>query len=404
MQQKRNKKSWVEKLGIFVSIVLVANNISFIHGMASVYYVLMILALAAILMKSKIIHVSNTMIILYLACLFSILFNDVPDIFKPYQRLFTFFMMTMLLSPFIISEVFTQFRLQVIATFLSLLRYVILGSVVAGVLGMGYSRIYFQGITNHSMVLGPFAALCILFCIYQFLAGGLSRKKKAFYIILILSSLFCLLQAASRTAFIACLAAVAIFITLYYNKNLGKYLRIVVGCFIIAALTFPLWGQFLDKLEAKNSGNIDSLSVSSREEHWEKRIAEFESSPMIGIGFASVDTKDTVGSNFSDDGQVETGSSWLCTLSMTGILGFIPMTMLFITAIAKTWKMRSTTLLLSCFLIAILSFWILHMMAEGYIFAGGSTMFFCVWILIGIMHGLPQNTKAAYELQHKLCK
>lgn len=397
-------KSGIEKLGIFVGVVLVANNISFIHGVASVYYALMAFALVCLLLKVKAVKVAYSMLFLYAACFASILFNDIPALFNPYQRFLSFLLMTILLSPFITSPSFTVFRSQVLVCILSLLRYVILGSVIAAMLGMGYERIYFQGITSHSMLLGPFASLCLLFCIYQFTAEELPRKKKRFYIVLILCSLFCLIQAASRTAFIACIVAAAVFLAIYFRRNMQRYFRLVIGIGIAAALSFPLWGRYLDKLEAKNSGNIKSLSVESREEHWAKRIIEFKSNPVIGIGFASVDITNLTGSNFSDNGQIETGSSWLSSLSMTGVCGFVAMVIVFAGAIMKTWRLRDYTPQLTSLLISMLTFWIFHMMAEGYIFAGGSSMFFCVWILLGVMYGVSQNPLLADELQQKLYK
>ena len=42
------------------------------------------------------------------------------------------------------------------------------------------------------------------------------------------------------------------------------------------------------------------------------------------------------------------------------------------------------------------------MMAEGYIFAGGNSLAFCVWLTLGVIYGVTGNKDLAYELQQKL--
>lgn len=398
------KKTGCEKLGVFIGLILILNNISFMPSMASVYYVVMFISLLFLLFQSRNIQINGIMIWLYIACFASILLNKVPSLFHPYQRLMSFIIMSALLSPFIISDAFTRFRTQAFATILYLLQYVIILSVILRIFGYGYDKGYFQGITTHSMMLGPFAALCSLYCILQILGGPLRKYKKIFYWILVALSLFCLLQAASRTAFIAGIISILVFLTVFYKNNIGRYFKRLTVLVIVLVFSFPLWNQYLDKLQEKNEGET-TLSLNSREIYWHTRIREFESSPFLGIGFASVNIDSTEGSTFNAaDGKVESGSSWLSSLSMTGIFGFIALAIIFIIAFVKAWKLWEYAPLLSSFLISMLCFWVLHMMAEGYIYAGGSSMFFCVWILLGIIYGVSSNKELAYEFQYKLCK
>ena len=393
-----------EKLGVAVGLYLVLNNLSFFPSTGALYYVVMGLSLVYLMATSRGMRFSGIMIWLYTACFLSIIFNKVPSLFSPYQRLASFFIVTSLLFPFIISDTFTKFRSQVFVTVLSLLRYVIVCSFVMGLLHMGYNLNYFQGITNHSMLLGPFSAMSVLYSLFNFLPQEQTKKKKMLYAVILLCALFCLLQAASRTAFIACLVSAMLFLALYFRRNLGRYVKVVACAVAVVALSFPLWIRYMDKLEEKNNGDT-SLSFDSRAVYWQTRVEEFESSPLIGIGFSSVDIDNEKGSNFNaESGQVESGSSWLSALSMTGLLGGLALVSVFVSAIAKAWKLWTYTPLLSSFLISLSVFWIFHMMAEGYIFAGGSTMAFCVWILLGIIYGVSENKELAYELQRKLCK
>lgn len=399
------KKTGSERLGIFIGLILILNNISFVPSLASVYYAIMFISLLFLLFQSRNIQINGIMIWLYIACIVSILLNKVPNLFHPYQRFVSFFIMSILLSPFMISDTLTRFRTQAFTTILYLLQYVIILSVIFRIFGQGYDKGYFQGITTHSMMLGPFSALCTLYCILQILNGPPGKIKKIFYWVLVALSLFCLLQAASRTAFIAGIVSALVFLTVFYKDNIGRYFKRIVVLAVILVVSFPLWDQYLDKLQEKNEGGTTTLSLNSREIYWQTRIREFESSPFFGIGFASVDIDNTEGSTFNAaDGKVESGSSWLSSLSMTGIFGFLALAIIFITAFVKAWRLWQDTPLLSSFFISMLCFWVLHMMAEGYIYAGGSSMFFCVWILLGIIYGVSSNKELAYEFQYKLCK
>ena len=402
MQSRTQRRNFIEKSGVIIGCILIANNIAFIPSIGAIYYLIMLFALFIMLNKSSQIRMSGIMIWLYVACIMSIIFNDIPAFFHPYMRFVSFFIMTALLSPFIVSVTFTCFRIQTFSTIMGLLQYVIIGSILFRIVGLGYEKGYFQGMTSHSMILGPFAALAALFCVYQLLANSKGWKRKLFYFSLLACALFCVLQAASRTAFIGCIVSILIFLLIYYRHNLPRYIKIIASIGLILALTFPFWSQYLDKLLEKNQGSSSELSMDSRAEHWQERIREFKRSPIIGIGFAAIDSNSQEGSTFSDDGKVETGSSWLCSLSMTGILGFIGIVFIFISSFLKVWKLRHVTPLLSSFLFAVLFFWILHMVAEGYIYAGGSVLFFCVWLLMGVIYGISINKQLAYELQYKL--
>lgn len=402
MHSFSQRKSFVDKCGILIGCVLIGNNIAFIPSIGAIYYLIMMIVLLLMLYKSSKMRVSGGMIWLYITCIISIIFNDVPTFFHPYMRFGSFFMMTALLSPFVVSATFTRFRIQTFATIMGLLQYVIVGSILFRIIGLGYEKGYFQGITDHSMILGPFAALSALFCIYQLLAGHKDWKRKIFYFSLLACALFCVLQAASRTAFIGCIVSIFVFLLIYYHRNFPKYVKLLVSIGGVLVLTFPLWQQYLDKLLEKNRGASSELSIDSREALWNQRIKEFKYSPIIGIGFASVDSNSQEGSTFSDDGKVETGSSWLCALSMTGICGFGALLFLFIRSFIQLWRMRNIVPLLSSFLIAVLCFYIIHMIAEGYIYAGGNVLFFGIWLLIGVIYGISQNHQLAYECQHKM--
>ncbi|WP_455621148.1 O-antigen ligase family protein [Parabacteroides sp.] len=396
----------VEKAGILIGFLLVENNIALLPNVGSLYYAIMLAALLYMLLKEQISFGVLTMLGLYATCLLSIWINNVPVFFQPYPRFLTFLMITLLVSPAICNNALTRFRSQVFVTIMWLLRYVIIASFFYGLMGGGYKFVYFQGVTNHSMMLGPFAALCTLFSVYRLLSISQDEQNKRvriFHALLLLLSLYCLLQAASRTAFFGTLVSVAVFLTVYYRNELGRYLKVIIAVCAVSVFTFPVWNRYMDKLEMKNQGGTE-LNINSREEHWKQRWNEFQSNPFWGIGFASVNMDTAEGSNFSQEGKVETGSSWLSILSMTGLFGFAAFFSLFLITLKRAWQMWYDTPLLSSFLIAVLCFWTLHMMAEGYVYAGGNSLAFCVWLTLGVIYGVTNNRDLAYELQQKLAE
>lgn len=402
---KRYKtSSGIEKAGILIGVMLIANNIDFLPSIAPLYYVFLILAFIFIYVKEYVECGSKAMIGLYLVCALSIIVNNVPTFFHPWGRLFTFILLTLLVSPTVQSNAFVEFRSSIVATILYLLQIVIFASFLYGITGGGYKHIYFQGITTHSMMIGPFAGMTIMYCTLKILSNQHNRTQIIFNSTLIICAAFCLLQAASRTAFIGTLISLLVMLSSFYRHSIGKYFKIVIILIIALSFTSPLWSGYLDKITQKNQGKETSLSVDSREDHWNQRISEFEKSPLFGIGFSSVDTSNlSVGSTFDvENGRVETGSSWLSILSMTGLFGFLIFLGIYMNALKKAWQMNTHSSLLSSLFTALLSFWLIHMVAEGYIFAGGNSLAFLVWLTIGTIYGISNDYEQIQQLQNQL--
>jgi O-antigen ligase len=124
---------------------------------------------------------------------------------------------------------------------------------------------------------------------------------------------------------------------------------------------------------------------NSREMHWQARWDEFLSSPFTGVGFATA-WEDTIGVD-DETGAVETGSSYLAMLSMTGYVGGVACLLL-----ALSLAMR----LLACWPIlterqrleigSSASFWLVHLGAEGYIYAVASLLGLTFWLWLGCLN------------------
>ena len=189
------QRSAIEKAGMLIGFLVVENVITVLPNVGSLYYAFLLAAFLYMLMKERVSVGLLPMLGLYAACLISLLVNDVPAVFRPYPRFLTYLMLTLLVSPTINNESFTRFRSQVFVTILKLLKYVVVASVIYAMMGGGYgmSATYFQGVTNHSMMLGPLSAVCALYTVYSMMANSYGRKQKVWHALIFLLSLFCLL-------------------------------------------------------------------------------------------------------------------------------------------------------------------------------------------------------------------
>ncbi|WP_299396357.1 O-antigen ligase family protein [uncultured Gelidibacter sp.] len=334
------------------------------------------------------------MVFLIIACLTSILINDVPPLFKPYVRFLLFVMILYLVGPLIISTSLMSFRFKLF----SLLNKINLVIVVLSLLGlvtgvyrgvavnwMGHTRIDFTGLYNHSMLLGPMAGISVLTSFFYYFRKRNNKKQRLLLVVCVFFSFITVVAAGSRGALIATVLGSLFFLYKIYQGRLSKYLSTVLV--IVAALTisFPLWEDKADFLNSKMDRDAVDDPFDSRTTKWNQRIVEFQSSPIFGIGFASIDI------NGLDDynaitGTIEPGSSWLTILSMTGLFGLLPILFLFLRNLLfmiKYDRNRNYTSFVGGLLILVT----VHMIIEGYVFASGAFLFFYLWLLLGIIEG-----------------
>lgn len=227
---------------------------------------------------------------------------------------------------------------------------------------------HFGGIFNHSMKLGPMASLASIFLTYK----AFVTKKKWFWA---LSSICAcaVLFSASRGSFVALIGGT--FSLMYkYSETKRHLMKIVLTTVVLLAITYPIWNSAMAGLEQKQAANVSmGGTLTSRTEKWLNRISEFESSPLWGVGFSSIDP-DTHEYWNKEKGVIEPGTSWLSILSMLGIVGFTLFMVIFKKAYTLVFNSTdSCCILLYSFLI----FYSIHMITEGYIFAAGNPV--CVF-------------------------
>lgn len=310
-------------------------------------------------------------------------------VFNSWMRLALFVAVFVLTSPLVKNKTFSLYRQKVLKGILIICVLLGIGSFFCYFLGINYMRNGFNGdvildyqnsgggfggLLVQSISLGMVSGMAMLYLFYRALLR--QRKERKWYYMLIAILALTILISASRSALLS--AFLGGLMMLYQsNKKNGKFIQVLMGILLVGMLTFPLWENFMTNLEVKSAANKELGAYGSRTEKWTARMTEFSSSPLIGIGFASVDTRlDDIGIG----GTVEPGSSWLCILSMTGIIGFI----LFVIILIKPFQyLKSHPSPYNALLIGLLVYISSHMISEGYIFAGGGSGCFLAWLIFG---------------------
>lgn len=309
--------------------------------------------------------------------------NPIP-IFRSWERLMAFMMLFIVASPLIQSVVARNLRRQ---TLTWILRFSVIISVICffcyfldiNLFEDDYRETYyddyeefighFSGITRHSMLLGPISSIATLYLIDEV------RKHRRYILLpLIVMTIGTLLFAASRLSIVAAIAGVVLTLLMKYGARMRIVKYALITC-VVATMIYPWTKQYIKPVINKHE-NVETGVYDTRTEKIEFRFSEFKKSPIVGIGFASIDP------DGQDDydlvtGTIEPGSSWLAILSMTGIVGMI----LFIGIIVYSYYTIKFTD--SYLLPSLLFFFIVHMMAEGYVFSSGNTIGFILWLVIG---------------------
>lgn len=371
----------------FASILSVIGGLFFfadmiLYGRIALY----ICAIAICLLKAGHLRFFTTEALFLVYLLLNILTSVIDPVFNVWQRFLFFIVILFLFSPLFQNNTFHRFRSHFFRYLLGMMVIVSAVSFACYFLGINLMFRYgeyleefqgsagsFSGITSHSMLLGPIAGVSAVYMFWQYI-----QYKKVIILVLMMMCIGSCLFAASRAAFLSMIIG-SLYILYKSTHHTGSFVKNILLFVIPAILTFPIWDNAMEGLEKKQRQREGIGVYDSRTEKVENRIAEFISSPLIGIGFQTVDLTGSDAPNRR--GNIEPGSSWLCVLSMTGIIG-----MLFIISILyKSFHVSKSKLTRNKILYqGILVFFIVHLAVEGYIFASGS--FFCMllWLIIGI--------------------
>lgn len=311
-----------------------------------------------------------------------------PDaVFHSWERFVLFALLVLCVSPIFTSKESIKNRLDMFKMLLFVCVIIGVGSFFARFLGINFMKTYnrdfmsqaglFGGLTTHSMMLGPIAGIGALYMAY---IAYISKKK--LYWILSSLSVISVLFSASRSALAALIAGFTIML-FRLSGSMSKFAVSFVICIMIGTASLPLWGSALDAVREKNETNIRSGgALNSRDKLWTTRINEIRNSPIFGVGFCAIDRTTSKDMNLDKrTGMVESGSSWLIILSMTGLVGAMLLVPVFVRSYLTAYRDEDSFSALVC---GILTLFFVHMIAEGYIFYGGSQMAFMLWLTVGV--------------------
>ena len=370
-------------------------------NLGNLYYGVLIFTLFVTFFQSTIRRISMTMTILYVACILSIVLNDIPEVYQPWMRFIFFVIVTIVASPFIQSDFYDKFRVTLFKYIHLLLILIIIISIpfiIKGEQGLAG----FGGFTNHSMLLAPISAVALVTLLYLLFKG-------TYNIIVIISlitiTFIAMLLAASRVSLIGAIVASIYFFYRLYSNNRRKFAIIAISIIALMTLSYPLWSSYMEGIEKKNQAQITESGeinyTGSRDVLWQQRIREFKSSPLVGVGFGYAEYVTDINERTgrityqkNNTGVVEPGSSWLGALSMTGLLGFTALLVLWFKSLRNCLKVGKIDKLFGVYIGSTLIFWAVHMIAEGQIFSAGGFLFFMVWITIGAAY-------SAYNVAYK---
>lgn len=236
----------------------------------------------------------------------------------------------------------------------------------------------FSGFCSFSMWTSASAAISSVFFVNMaFREFATQRWFKIFCFGMAVLSLYIVVLAGSRSAFVLALACSLLTIKMQSNKFSSLLRNMIVVALAVVAFTPFIMNNSKAMFQKRNAFEI-TVENTSRDALWSQRMAEFRSSPLIGIGFAA----HGVGLN-KKVGRNESGGGYISVLAQTGIVGTIFIIIIMGSAFMLPRKIGTdpNTILAYCIFI----FMAIHTIVEGYLFQGGWYLCLIIWLIIGVM-------------------
>ncbi len=369
----------------YLTTFLFGLKVSFFEiEIGNLYYLCIICILSMLLLNSTEFNLNKSIFSFYGIAFISILLNDIPSFFRPYERFISFLIVTLLIGPAINNNLFSRFKMTLWFMINFLIVFLVTISFFGIILGLTKmnGRGGVTGVFNHSMVLGPMAAISFLNSVYFYESE--KTKNRIFYLLIAIISFIVCIAAGSRGALISSIVGLVVFYFLKSGRNFYRVLKVFAIMITIAIISFPLWKPYTERIVGKMEYSQEQGELLvTRSALWNMRIEEFLKSPIFGVGFSAVDIR--ISDRFDKiTGVIEPGSSWLIILSMTGLFGAIVLFFLIIKYCVFLIQNTNNDLQLSLNA-GLLFFFMVHFFFEGYLFASGSGLFFYFWLLLGII-------------------
>lgn len=404
MLKKLKKYHWVS---LFVAFIVVNNIVALTFCLGNPYYLIMAGSLGILIMNGGVKNLKMPYVAFIVICALSIATNKIPASLHPWLRFMTLAFVLSLVTPMLQSPALRRFRWQ---TFV-LIQYLCVAVTIISFFATlgGYNSMKLSagrtGITTQVMVMGPLAAMSMVFCVYQVWVQK-SKKIRLIEKLIFGFGAFCgfamCMMAVSRIGIVSGAMGIVALIVYKSRFKMGKSMIYVATVTLTLIATYPLWNAYIAQAKEKNErAVVEGGMLNSRQGAWQARIDEFKSSPLFGVGLASYDLGDENPSLDDDllaDNEnirveaLEPGSGWLVVLSMTGIFNFVLFVWFYWKAFQKTYRSVTRRWIEPyCLLGALLVLFATHMLAEGYSLAAGGFLFFCMWLMLGVIDAWPKD-------------
>lgn len=356
------------------------------------HYVFIILSMVLVFMARGVeMNVNKACVAFLVAGAISIMGNDIPAFFKPWQRFALFAMMVVGCSPLLRGPEIDKVKRHLymgglwavgVIAVLSFLGYFLgFGRRLGGIVNS------YMGVTGHPNFLGFFTMVAMVWIASLFFRCTSMRER---YIVVggWVACVITLLLCSSRSALACGLVGTMLAVYLRFQKNATAMVNSILVGVAVVILSLPYLMPYAEVMMKKNMDfdNMDSVVADTRGSIWELRYQELAKSPVIGIGAYSCDTSLPNADIFYDDntGTIELGSSYLGLLAQCGWFGFISFLLIAVPIVRKCirYAFMERTPYAQLWL-PILFVCAANMLFEGYLMTAGAVQCIIVWMALG---------------------
>lgn len=323
----------------------------------------------------------------------SIICNDIPEFFKPWQRFLQFVFLFIAASPLFESYEVARVQRHLTIGILWACGVVSVVSFVAYVTGTGaYLTGIIQGymgITPHPNFLGMYVMVAMVWFASLYFRST-ENWERITWAGSWLACLIVILLTASRSSTACGLLGTLLVAYLRFRNNAGKLITalfVLVFAFIMALpYLLPYMETMMKKGVSADSEETDELVAATRGAIWELRFQELDESPVLGVGAYSCDINLPHAEIFytKSTGAIEQGSSYLGMLAQLGWLGFICYLAIAVPIFIKAFKkayVENTPY--AQLMVALMVPIFVHMLVEGYAITAGAIQCVILWLVLG---------------------
>lgn len=245
------------------------------------------------------------------------------------------------------------------------------------ILNEGYNKLQFSGFMTEPLWLGCITGMSNV-AITFFFFNQKSERKIIYYglFILLILSIYLTIVSGSRASLLSSVLGMGI-VAFFYVEDKKQFFKYFSAAVLFTVVLMPFFQSGSEVMSQKLE--TQTFSDNSRSVLWLQRLNEFYSSPIWGIGFATIHRWGRV-----IVGTVETGSGWLTILSQTGIVGAF-FFFLFFRRIKQNLEIVKANKDLILFA-GIFVFLIILSFFEGFIYTIGYVPCFMFWLILGIFY------------------